>query len=119
MLVTPTVDTTYTASFACNVITEVPNLMVAPASGGQITLSWQTSGDPCATTGPQRYHVYAGASARPANGAGQFPTDPPFVLRGVTGSPSFTYLPDPSDHFFLVLEMGTDGTEGLVGHYGR
>jgi glucose/arabinose dehydrogenase len=118
-LVTPAFDTTYMASFACNVITEVPNVMLTTASGGQIALTWQPSGDPCATTGLQRYHVYAGASARPANGAGQFPTDPPFVLRGVTGSASFTYLPDPSDSFFLVLEMGMDGTEGLVGHYGK
>lgn len=118
-LVTPALDTTYTASFACNVMTEVPGLLVAPAGGGQVTLSWQPSGDVCAATGTQRYHVYAGASARPANGAGQFPSDPAFVLRGVTGSPSFTYLPDPSDAFFLVLELGTDGTEGPVGHYGR
>jgi hypothetical protein len=118
-LVTPAFDTTYTASFACNVITEVPNLMVTTASGGQITLTWQPSGDPCAAIGTQRYHVYAGASARPASGAGQFPGDPPFALRGVVGSPSITFLPDPTDRFFLVLEMGTDGTEGPVGHYGK
>jgi hypothetical protein len=34
-------------------------------------------------------------------------------------SESFTYFPDPSDAFFLVVAVGTDGSAGKVGHYNR
>jgi len=116
---TPPSPATWTASFTCNVITEVTGLQVNQASGGQLAFTWQPASDPCAATSGVRYVVYAAPTARPATLPGSFPSDPAFSLRGMTTTESFTYFPDPSDTFFLVVAIGTDGSGGLVGHYGR
>ena len=116
---TPPQDTTYTASFACNVLTEVPNLQVAQAAGGQVTLTWSPPADPClAAAGATRYRIYASFLAHPIVPPGQFPTDPSFHERGTSTTESFTYAASASDRFFLVTAIGTDGQEGPVGHYG-
>jgi hypothetical protein len=118
-ILTPAVNTTYTAVFTCNVVTEVPGLMVAPAAGGQITLTWSAPADPCLAAGAPRYRVYASATAFPSVPPGQFPLDPPFSLRGSAATESLTFLPAPADQFFLVVAIGSDGGEGPAGHYGR
>jgi glucose/arabinose dehydrogenase len=118
-ILTPAVDTTYTAAFNCNVLTEVPGLMVAPAAGGQITLTWSAPADLCLATGAPRYRVYASATAFPSVPPGQFPLDPLFALRGTATSETLTFLPSPADQFFLVVAIGSDGGEGPAGHYGR
>jgi hypothetical protein len=116
---TPVSTATWTASFTCNVITEVTGLLVNQAPGNQLALAWQPSADPCAAASGVRYLVYAAPTARPATLPGSFPSDPAFSLRGMTTTESFTYFPDPSDAFFLVVAVGTDGSIGLAGHYGN
>lgn len=118
-ITTPASPATWTASFTCNVITEVTAVLVNQAPGDQLALAWQPSADPCAATSGVRYLVYAASSARPATLPGSFPSDPAFSLRGMTTTESFTYFPDPSDAFFLVVAIGTDGAAGRVGHYGQ
>jgi len=117
-IATPASPAEYTAAFTCNVITEVAGVQVAYAPGGQIALTWQPTSDLCAAVTGVRYLVYASSSARPASPPGVFPSDPAFVLRGMVTGTSFTYLPDPSDVYFLVVAVGSDGTAGKAGHYG-
>ena len=118
-IVTQPTDTTYTAFFSCNVISEVQGLLVAPAPAGQLTLTWSPSTDVCLGGGGSRYAIYAAAGARPATLPGLFPVDPAFSLLGTVGTESFTFLPAAGNQFFLVLALGTDGANGPVGHYGR
>lgn len=117
-IVTPASPASWTAFFTCNVIQEVTGLQVAQAAGGQLALTWQPASDPCAATSGVRYYVYASATARPATPPGSFPSDPAFQMRGMTSGESFTFLPNASDAFFLVVAVGTDGTAGRAGHYG-
>ena len=117
-IVVPASPAQFTATFACNVTTEVTDVQVTHAAGGQIALSWQPISDLCAATIGARYLVYAAATARPATLPGSFPSDPAFVLRGMVTGTSFTYVPNASDNFFLVVAVGTDGSAGRAGHYG-
>ena len=117
-IVVPAIPAQYTATFTCGVINEVAGLQLAHATGGQVALSWQPISDLCAATTGVRYLIYASTNARPSVLPGSFPTDPAFVLRGMVTGTSFTYLPDPSDTFFLVVAVGSDGAAGRAGHYG-
>ncbi|HET8947804.1 MAG TPA: PQQ-dependent sugar dehydrogenase [Candidatus Polarisedimenticolia bacterium] len=117
-ITTPATPATWTATFDCSVITEVTGVQVNTAPGGQVALTWQPISDLCAATSGVRYYVYAAATARPATPPGSFPGDPAFALRGMVTTESFTYVPNPSDAFFLVVAVGSDGSPGKVGHYG-
>jgi len=119
-ITTPAAPTTYTARFNCNLITQVTNLSVAPAAGGNITLSWTAPADAClAATGPVIYKVYASTTARPASLPGQFPLDPAFSVVATTSSTSVTIAPGSGARFYLVVGLGSDGGEGPVGSYGH
>lgn len=118
-IATPAADTTFTATFSCNVLAEASNLLVTLEPTGKVTLAWEAPPDPCLAAGPARFHVYAGASAAPLSAGGSFPVDPPFVLRGAAGPPTLTFTPSPGTEFYLVVPVGSDGSEGPVGHYGK
>ena len=115
---TPASDTTYTASFGCDVLAEVGSIAVDRGSGDEIDLSWPAVSDGCLAAGSDRYRIYASASAAPASPPGSFPSDPGFTLVGGSATESFDYTPDPGHRFFLIVATGTDGAEGPVGHYG-
>jgi glucose/arabinose dehydrogenase len=115
---TPTSNTTYTATFGCDVIVEVSPLAVDKSSGGEIDLSWPVVSDGCLAAGADRYRIYASETAAPASPPGSFPADPAFTLVGGSTTESFSYTPDPGHRFFLVVATGTDGDDGPVGHYG-
>jgi len=115
---TPSANTTYTASFGCNVLVGVHDLRVAKGPAGQLLLSWAPVVDTCLAAGPARYRVYAAAAKAPLNPPGAFPNDPPFTLLGSSASASFSFTPGPNARFFLVVASGTDGLEGPVEHYG-
>ena len=104
----------------CDVIVEAENLSVEPApQPGQIRLEWDAVSDICLTTTVDPYRIYAATTARPAVGLGDFPDDPGFELIGTTSLTSFTYLPLPEHQYYLVVAVGTDLRDGLVGHYGE
>ena len=117
-IVTPAVDTTYTANFVCDVIVPVPNLRLDHDGGSEtLTLAWDPIVDSCHTSGSPLYQVYAASTPVPSTLPGSFPDDPTFTLLGGTDLPGFSYVADPDDKFFLVVGMGTDGEPGDSGHY--
>ncbi|MBI3449925.1 MAG: PQQ-dependent sugar dehydrogenase [Acidobacteria bacterium] len=109
-------NTTYTAHYRCNLITEISGVL-ASFSGGKMTLNWTAPSDLCLAAGGAVYHVYSAATARPATPPGNFPTSPAFTLIGTTTSTSLTFTPAVGRRFYLVVGIGSDGAEGPVGHY--
>ncbi|HEY3177029.1 MAG TPA: PQQ-dependent sugar dehydrogenase [Candidatus Polarisedimenticolia bacterium] len=118
-ITTPASPATWTATFTCNLIAEASNLLVSPGTGGTITLSWTAPTDPCLTSGPVVYHVYASASAVPSAPPGSFPLDPSFGLVASTTMTSANFTPGAGSQYYLVVGIGSDGAEGAVGAYGR
>jgi hypothetical protein len=117
---TPPVDTTYTANFEC-AIGEVQQLALA-RSGDQVEMSWTApASDDCVQASVDSYRVYVGASTRPVTPPGSFPQDPVWSLSGTPNDPTYAYTPPdgvPDLEVFLVLAVGNNGLEGVVGHYG-
>jgi len=109
-------NTTYTAHYRCNLITQVPGLLASFAAGS-MTLNWTAPSDLCLAPGGAVYHVYAASTARPAPPPGNFPASPAFTLIGTTTSTSLTFTPAAGKQFYLVVGIGSDGVEGPVGHY--
>ncbi|HZI94493.1 MAG TPA: PQQ-dependent sugar dehydrogenase [Patescibacteria group bacterium] len=118
-IATPPANTTYTASFSCNLITQVQNLALMPGAGGTITLSWTPPADPCLSTGPVVYRVYASSTAVPSPPPGQFPMNPSFALVATTSASTASFTPAAGTQFYLVVGIGSDGNEGPVGAYGH
>jgi len=116
-IVGPASDATYTATFGCNVISEVSNLVVEAKPNGDLQLAWDDVVDACrATTGPF-YRIYAASTPRPTVKPGQFPTDPAFSLVGTTQSTVFDHTPAAGNQYFLVVAVGTDQLDGPAGAY--
>ena len=116
----PATDTTYTATFGCDVIVEVPGLSVEPGLlDGEYTLTWASIIDDCLTQTLDTYQVYASSSPIPATLPGSFPDDPAFTLVGSTSGTSFSYSAAVTDNYFLVVAVGTDNKPGALGHYGK
>ena len=115
---TPIDDATYTATFGCDVLVEVPEVRVEPREDGRIRVSWQPVVDPCLAPSFV-YRVYASSTARPVGDPANFPTDPQFRSVGVVNGLGMTFTPRAEDRYFLVVANGTDGLEGVLGHYGR
>lgn len=117
---TPAVDTTYTATFGCDVLEEASGLRLehGTPSNALLTLRWDPVSDPCLSTHQVRYLIFTAATATPVQSPGSFPDDPPFVLLATSSAPTFTYLPGPLERWFLVVAVGSDGRDGPVGHYG-
>jgi len=115
---TPATDTTFTAAFEC-AIGEVQQLTV-DKSGTGLTIHWSAPAiDACVTTTVNQYKIYSAATAGPGLPPGGFPNDPGFTLIGTTSLESFDYvLPNPGDEYFLVVAVGANGLDGVVGHYG-
>lgn len=115
-ITTSSADVTYTANFAC-AAPEIRNLMINPGAGNQIDLTWDEATAGCLQSGPGRYRVYASTFARPDEGAGEFPYDPPFRLLGTSATPGLSLEISPRDVYFLVVGAGPDGLDGATGHY--
>jgi hypothetical protein len=93
-----------TTSPSCPPTTEVGDVTVTYASGGNIQICWDATADPC----QQGYRVMGSAS--PTSDAG-FGT--------VTDTGNVTcWTGNPSSGYFLVLTRSATGT-GPWGHYGR
>jgi glucose/arabinose dehydrogenase len=121
----PSVDTTYTASFGCDVIAPVTGLVVEKTGPpGRVNLSWDPVVDTCLNPPPERYRIYASPSPRPVSPPGSFPADPAFELVGVTKFETFDYPSKNNasvleDAYFLVVAIGTDQGDGPLLHYGE
>ncbi|HEY3174148.1 MAG TPA: PQQ-dependent sugar dehydrogenase [Candidatus Polarisedimenticolia bacterium] len=116
---TPATDTIFTATFGCDLLEEVTDLVVAPAPAGEIALEWSPVADPCLSSGPVLYRVYSASTPIPSSSPGSFPADPAFTLIGATMGTTMTVAPTGANQFFLVVGIGSDGAEGPVGAYGR
>ncbi|HKY31130.1 MAG TPA: PQQ-dependent sugar dehydrogenase [Candidatus Polarisedimenticolia bacterium] len=116
---TPESGGVWTARYTCATLTVPANLALSPVSGGEVTLTWDPSSDPCLEDRPgrPRYAVYRSFTHHPAQLPGSFPDDPPFALIGTSEIPSFTLAPGPGAEFYLVVEIGRDGMPGPAGHY--
>lgn len=113
----PAVDTTFTATFGCKVVTEVSNLVVEAQPGGVLRLVWDDVTDACLETGSPSYRIYAAPTARAVLPPGQFPVDPPFALVANSSETTFDYAAGPGDEYFLVVAVGTDRADGPTGAY--
>ena len=118
-VVTPAADTTLTATYACDIIEEVADLEVSREPSGDLTLTWTAPSDPCLSSGPVIYHVYAAATAIPSSPPGSFPTDPTFVMIAPATGSSVTFTPSAGTEYFLVAPVGSDAGDGPIGHYGQ
>jgi len=92
--------------------TAVGHVVVAK-SAGQLTLTWNGTGDPATSA----YRVRGAISARPATAPGSFPNDPGFtdLWNGPATSASLA-LTTPYA-YFLVTPVGSTGLEGPSQHY--
>jgi glucose/arabinose dehydrogenase len=115
----PSSPTTYTATFGCNMLQEVPDLRLGKGAGGEILLTWAPVTDACLALAPERYRIHASSSVAPSSPPGDFPDDPSFAVIGTSAGQSFSVPPGSGDRFFLLVAMGTDGAAGPVGHYGQ
>jgi len=116
----PPIDTTYTATFGCDVIVEASGLNVARGPvQGEYTLTWDPVVDSCLTQTLDAYEIYASSSPVPATLPGSFPDDPLFTLVGSTSGTSFSHASAATGSFFLVVAVGTDNKPGVLGHYGE
>ena len=113
---TPATNTTYTASFGCDVTAAVSEVLLTRSRIGRLNLTWTRVTDACLHGAPGRYRIYASRSPRPASPSGSFPNDSTFHLIGTTLDESFSYKPEPGDSYFVVVAIGTDGLEGVAGH---
>jgi len=113
-IATPSSPTTLTATFGCDVLSPVANMVALP-NGNAVQLTWSPVTDACATTGSGRYRIYAGPQPLPSNAPCDFPIDPPFHVVSSTGSESFLYTPSTGETFFTVVAAGTDEQDGPVG----
>ncbi len=116
-IATPATDSAYTATFGCNVLTEVANLLVEARPNGALRLTWDPVVDACRTTGSPVYRIYAASTARPAVEPGQFPNDPVFALVGTSDTTSLDYAPPAGTEYFLVVAVGSDQRDGASGSY--
>jgi glucose/arabinose dehydrogenase len=108
---TPATPTTYTATFGCDVVRHVFNV-VDQDPGPGLQLAWAPVVDPCLASGPDRYRIYAGEVELPSDVPCDFPADPEYHLVGTTSGTSFSYQPGPGENYFRVVAVGTDGFEG-------
>ncbi len=112
---TPAVDTDYTATFVCDMITEVDGLLLGIDRGsGEVSLLWTSSGDSCLSG----YRIYGADTSTPAALPPSFPDDPVWTLLGTPVAPPFVDPTGSADRYFLVSGQGTDGERGPVDHYG-
>ncbi len=114
---TPAEPTTYTANFDC-VPDAVTGLVVAPATPGQIELTWSPAPPACLGSGAEKYRVYSAPTAVPADPAGPFPTATAFTLAGTSAVESLLLTPEPGLQFFLVVPVSPQLNDGRSGHYG-
>jgi hypothetical protein len=88
--------------------------------GPAIALSWEAPADACRSA----FRVRRSPTARPASEPGSWPGDPPFAdvsaqdADGDDTNGAFVEAPAAGDEYFLVVPIGTDGTEGASGSYG-
>jgi hypothetical protein len=115
---TPGTDTTFVATFGCDILVEVPNLQVSKVNaGGRLELTWTSLVQECnAPVGT--FRIYASETPIPALPPGAFPNDPTFRLVDSTTEPLYRFNPLPTDNFFLVVAVLAE-EEGDVGHYGQ
>ena len=114
---TPPGSTTYSATFGCNVVTEITGVGVRRLANGKLRLTWDPVSDACRTTGTPVYRIYSAATARPAVLPGQFPSDPAFTLVGTPDTTTFDHTPGSGNEYFLVVAVGTDQKDGEPGSY--
>lgn len=118
-ITTPAADTTFVATYGCDLQAIPTNLDLAPAPAGRITLSWTPPADACLAAGPVIYRIYASPTRLPSSLPGAFPADPFFTLIGETAATSITLTPAGGAEYYIVVGIGSDGAEGPAGHYGR
>ncbi|MEM7245433.1 MAG: hypothetical protein AAF533_08815 [Acidobacteriota bacterium] len=89
-------------------------------SASVLRVSWESSEDPCRLG----HRLYRGDAVRPTSGRGRWPEDPVFMditdddRDGATEDPGLSVpLRDGLDSYFLVVPVGSDGTEQTAGHY--
>jgi len=112
-IATPSSPTTFRATFGCDVLSPVSNVVAVP-SGNAVQLSWSAVSDPCLAGGSARYRIFAGSQPLPAATPCDFPVNPPFHLVSSTGTESLLYTPSVGEAFFAVVAVGTDGRDGPV-----
>jgi len=91
--------------------------------GGGARLSW----DPVADLCHDAYNVYRSTATgmRPALPPGSWPVDPVFEdVTAADGDASdlnvtYDFVPGPGSAYYLVVDRGTDGSDGVVGHFGE
>jgi hypothetical protein len=97
-------------------------LRLTKPEDGRVRITWDGTGDSC-TAG---YRVYRAFTAVPGARPGAWPGDPNFD--DVTAADAdmdwldtdFDFAATAgSDEYYLVVPVGTDGSEGPVEHYGR
>ena len=101
-------------------IDTVKAVKLSPTSG---RLSWPGSADVCHAA----YRVYSSPAAgmRPAMPPGTWPTDPAFAEvsaadgDGSDANPSYDWSLAAGSEYLVVVDVGTDGGEGRVGHFGQ
>lgn len=116
-IVTPPTSTTYTATFGCNVVTEVQRLTVQKSTGSSLLLTWDDVSDACLATSGTTYRVYAASSPRPQAAPGAFPTDPAFAVVATSQPSALEYTAPPGPQYFLVVAVGSDQLDGPAGAY--
>jgi glucose/arabinose dehydrogenase len=114
----PAADTTFTASFGCDVLTPVTGLKLEKPAPDRVRLTWDPVVDTCLHDPVGRYRIYASTSPRPLTPPGAFPYDPQFNFVGVASVESFE-LPSLIAGYILVVAVGTDELDGPVQHYGQ
>ncbi|MCP3978829.1 MAG: hypothetical protein GY716_05795 [bacterium] len=118
-IVTQPLPTTYSATFGCDLQVEVDGFDMLRGANGAVDMSWLPVTAPCFAEGPQKYRVYAAETPRPLLSSGEFPINPEWTVVGTTTSESFSFVPGPNEKFFVVVGVGSDGLDGVVGHYGE
>jgi hypothetical protein len=96
-------------------------LRVTKPAEGHVRLEWDGTGDPCTAS----FRVRRAFTPRPATDPGDWPVDPAFGevtgddVDGRADDPTFEHVATPgANEYYLVTEVGTNGAEGPVGHYG-
>ena len=114
VIATPAGSAEYVATFGCDVIEPVEDLVVSPRGDGEVQLGWEALGDACLALSGVRYRIYAGSVELPATVPCDFPADPPYALVGSTSTEHFVYTPRAGELYFRVVGVGTDGLDGPV-----
>ena len=92
-------------------------LRVRKGPGGSVILTLPAVASSCASG----LQVRMGSTARPASGAGTWPTDPPFAnvtAQDADGGPEFRHVPPAGNQYYLIVE-DLAGSPGPSGSYGR